>query len=73
MTRRILRWVRRRACTPTTFKQLAASSPFGHCDLASDGVCFEARLRKQSATFPGSTRFSMSCLVVSQWPGLAAH
>lgn len=46
MTRATLESLRRRAYSPAQFRQLAADSPFGTCDITRAGIGLEVRLKK---------------------------
>ena len=46
ITRATLRGLRGRAYTRETFEQLIAQTPFGHGDVAADGIGFAITLRK---------------------------
>jgi ubiquinone/menaquinone biosynthesis C-methylase UbiE len=46
MTRRTLGMLRRRAYSPAQFDQLAAESAFRTCEIRTDGIGLEVRLRK---------------------------
>ena len=45
-TRATLEMLRRRAYTPADFQRLAAASPFGTCEVHSEGIGLEVRLMK---------------------------
>jgi ubiquinone/menaquinone biosynthesis C-methylase UbiE len=47
MTKSTLRMLRRRAHSEAQFEQLAAQSAFGGCEITSDGLSIEVRLRKE--------------------------
>jgi ubiquinone/menaquinone biosynthesis C-methylase UbiE len=46
LTRRILRWLRKRAYSPDDFRQMVAQTPFGTCDITCDLIGLEVSLRK---------------------------
>jgi ubiquinone/menaquinone biosynthesis C-methylase UbiE len=46
LTRWILRWLRRRAYSLDDFRQMAGETPFGTCEIKSDGLGAEVALRK---------------------------
>lgn len=45
-TKLTLRMLRRRACTSERFRELAAASPFGTCDIQASGIGLDVRLKK---------------------------
>jgi ubiquinone/menaquinone biosynthesis C-methylase UbiE len=47
MTRQALKGLRRRAYTKQQFEQLAAASAFGGCQIVTNGIGMEMRLKKQ--------------------------
>ena len=47
-TRATLEMLRRRAYTPAEFKELAAASPFGSCEIETQGIGLEVRLKAVS-------------------------
>ena len=47
MTRLALGQLRRRACTPERFRELAAASAFGACEIRARGIGMEIRLAKR--------------------------
>jgi ubiquinone/menaquinone biosynthesis C-methylase UbiE len=44
-----LEMLKRRAYSPARFKQLAAASPFGACEIRTEGIGLEVRLKKAVA------------------------
>lgn len=48
MTNLILRWLRRRAYSPADLNRLVVASPFGTCDIRTEGIGLEVRMRKQA-------------------------
>jgi ubiquinone/menaquinone biosynthesis C-methylase UbiE len=46
LTRRILRWLRKRAYSQDDFRQLVGQTPFGACEIRCDGIGMEVSLRK---------------------------
>lgn len=46
MTRAILAQLRRRAYSPAQFEQLVADSPFQTCEITTEGIGMEIRMRK---------------------------
>ena len=46
LTRWILRWLRRRAYSLDEFRNMAGETPFGTCEIKSDGLGAEVTLRK---------------------------
>ena len=52
-TKATLEVLRRRAYSPRTFERLAAASPFGTCEIATEGIGLEVRLTKQEGTSHG--------------------
>lgn len=46
MTRAILAWLRRRAHSTAQFERLVAAGPFRTCEIVTDGISMEVRLRK---------------------------
>ncbi len=47
MTRWALGWLRRRAYTKEQFERLATASAFGGCEIETNGIGMEVRLKKQ--------------------------
>ncbi|MHB8589105.1 MAG: hypothetical protein ACYDA0_09660 [Candidatus Dormibacteraceae bacterium] len=46
MTRGTLEMLRNRASSPAQFGRLAAESPFQTCEISTDGIGLEVRLKK---------------------------
>jgi ubiquinone/menaquinone biosynthesis C-methylase UbiE len=46
MTRMILAWLRRRAHSTAQLERLVAAGPFRTCEIVTDGISMEVRLRK---------------------------
>lgn len=47
MTTATLEMLKRRAYSPDQFSRLAAASPFGTCEITTDGIGLEVRLKKE--------------------------
>jgi ubiquinone/menaquinone biosynthesis C-methylase UbiE len=52
-TKATLEMLKRRAYSPRTFGRLAAASPFGKCEITTEGIGLEVRLTKQEGTSDG--------------------
>jgi ubiquinone/menaquinone biosynthesis C-methylase UbiE len=50
MTKVILSQLRRRAYSPSQFERLVADSPFRTCEITTEGIGLEVRMKKPPAT-----------------------
>ena len=55
-TKGTLEMLKRRAYSPRHFERLSAGSPFGKCEISTEGIGLEVRLTKQRGRFDGGNQ-----------------